>query len=90
MAAAAKAPDDAAAQYRAALACSYFAEVTTELHDRNRPAALPNRGSRPPERAVTLKSDNADLPILGTLYGQAITDMIERPRLWPQGPRRGR
>ncbi len=77
MAAAAKAPDDAAAQYRAALACSYFAEVTTELHDRKQARRIAEQGIKAAERAVALKSDNAEYyRVLGTLYGQAITDMM--------------
>ena len=77
MAAAAKATDDAAAQYRAALACSYFAEVTTELHDRKQARRIAEQGIKAAERAVALKSDNAEYyRVLGTLYGQAITDMM--------------
>ena len=77
MAAAAKSPDDAAAQYRAALACSYFAEVTTELHDRKQARRIAEQGIKAAERAVALKSDNAEYyRVLGTLYGQAITDMM--------------
>ena len=41
--AAAKAPNDPDAQYRAALACSYLAEVQIEQHDKKkaRPVAVP-------------------------------------------------
>ena len=77
MAAAAKSPDDAAAQYRAALACSYLAEVTTELHDRKQARRIAEQGIKPAERAVALKSDNAEYyRVLGTLYGQAVTDLM--------------
>ncbi len=76
-AAAAKAPDDAAAQYRAALACSYLAEVTTELHDRKQARRAAEQGIKPAERAVALKPDNAEYyRVLGTLYGQAVTDLM--------------
>jgi hypothetical protein len=39
---ASKAPTDAAAQYKVALACSYLAEVAIEQHDKK--AARPARG----------------------------------------------
>ena len=49
-AAAAKAPNDAEAQYRAALATSYLAEVTIELHDAKAAARLRSRASSSPKR----------------------------------------
>ena len=49
-AAAAKAPNDADAQYRVALATSYLAEVAIELRDQEPAARPPNRASRPPKR----------------------------------------
>jgi tetratricopeptide (TPR) repeat protein len=76
-AAAAKAPDDPAAQYRAALACSYLAEVTIERHDRRQARRIAEQGIKPAERAVALNPKGAEYyRVLGTLYGQAITDMM--------------
>lgn len=77
LSAAAKAPDDAAAQYHAALACSYLAEVTIERHDRKQARRFAEQGIKAAERAASLKPDNAEYyRILGTLYGQAITDVM--------------
>src|SRR5450755_2695187 len=68
--AAAKAPNDAEAQYRAALANCYLAEVTIELHDRK-------TGRQIAEKTVAMKPGNAEYyRLLGTLYGQAITDIM--------------
>ncbi len=76
-AAAAKAPDDAAVQYRAALACSYLAEVTIERHDRKQARRVAEQGIKPAERAVALNPKNAEYyRVLGTLYGQAVTDLM--------------
>jgi tetratricopeptide (TPR) repeat protein len=76
-AAAAKAPDDAAAQYRAALACSYLAEVTIERRDRKQARRIAEQGIKPAERAVALNPKNAEYyRVLGTLYGQAVTDLM--------------
>jgi Flp pilus assembly protein TadD len=75
--AAAKLPNDAEAQYRVALASSYLAEVEIEQHDKKPARAVAERGIKAAEKAVSLKPDNAEYyRILGTLYGQAITDIM--------------
>jgi len=75
-AASAKAPNDAEAQYRLALACSYQAEVAIEVHDKKAGQQAAERGIRAGEKAVSLKPDSADYNrVLGTLYGQAIVDI---------------
>ena len=75
--AAAKAPNDAEAQYRLALASSYLAEVEIELHEKKPARAAAERGIKAAEKAVALKPDNAEYyRVLGTLYGQAITDIM--------------
>src|ERR1035438_2855624 len=53
-AAAAKAPNDAEAQYRAALANCYLAEVTIELHDRKGGRQIAEQGIRFAEKTVSL------------------------------------
>jgi len=71
---AAKAPNDADAQYRLALAASYSAEVDIELHDRKTARAVAERGIKAGEKAVALKPDRAEnYRVLAILYGQAIT-----------------
>jgi tetratricopeptide (TPR) repeat protein len=76
-AAAAKSPADPAAQYRAALACSYLAEITIERHDRKQARRIAEQGIQAAERAVALKPKEAEYyRVLGTLYGQAITDLM--------------
>src|ERR1051325_8283359 len=74
--AAAKAPNDAAAQYRLALACSYMAEVTIEQHDRKAARPFAEQGIKAAEKAVSLKPEAENYRVLATLYGQAITDMF--------------
>jgi tetratricopeptide (TPR) repeat protein len=75
-AAAAKAPNDAEAQYRLALACSFQAEVAIEEHDKKAGQQAAERGIRAGEKAVSLKPDSAEYyRVLGTLYGQAIVDI---------------
>ena len=75
--AAAKAPNDAEAQYRAALANCYLAEVTIELHDRKGGRQIAEQGIRFAEKTVAMKPGNAEYyRLLGTLYGQAITDVL--------------
>src|ERR687884_290248 len=67
-AAAAKAPNDADAQYRAALACSYLAEVMIEQRERKPARQVAEQGIRAAQKAVSLKPDSADYQrILGTL-----------------------
>jgi tetratricopeptide (TPR) repeat protein len=76
-AAAAKAPNDADAQYRAALACSYLAEVETEVHDKKKTRAAAERGIKSAERAVALQPARADYyVVLARLYAHAITDIM--------------
>jgi tetratricopeptide (TPR) repeat protein len=76
-AAAAKAPNDAEAQYHAALANSYLAEVAIELRDRKAGRQIAEQGIKCAEKAVSLKPANAEYyRLLGTLYGQAVTDII--------------
>jgi tetratricopeptide (TPR) repeat protein len=75
-AASAKAPNDADAQYRLALACSYQAEVAIELHDKKGGQQAAERGIKAGEKAVSLNGNSAEyLRVLGTLYGQAIVDI---------------
>jgi tetratricopeptide (TPR) repeat protein len=72
-AAADKAPNDAEAQFRAAVALSYMAEVALEVKDKKAAEDAAERGIKPAERAVALKPDNARYYVaLGTLYGQVI------------------
>jgi len=76
-ASAAKAPGDPEALYRAALAQSYVAEVAMELHDRKSGRSAAEQGIRFAEKAVSLRPANAEYyRVLGTLYGQAITDLM--------------
>jgi tetratricopeptide (TPR) repeat protein len=72
-----KAPNDAEAQYRAGLANCYLAEVTIELHDRKTGRQIAEQGIRFAEKTVAMKPGNAEYyRLLGTLYGQAITDIM--------------
>jgi len=76
-AAAAKSSNDPEAQYRAALVYSYLAEVQIEMHDRKAGRASAEQGIKAAERAFSLKPDNAEYyRVLGTLYGQGITDVM--------------
>jgi tetratricopeptide (TPR) repeat protein len=76
-AAATKAPNDPEAQYRAALANCYLAEVAIELRDRKAGRQIAEQGIRFAEKTVTLKPANAEYyRLLGTLYGQAVTDIM--------------
>src|SRR5580658_4979871 len=75
-AASAKAPNDADAQYRLALACSYQAEVAIELHDKKAGQQAAERGIKAGEKAVSINPNSAEYyRVLGTLYGQAIVDI---------------
>src|ERR1700733_12599426 len=70
-AAAEKAPNDAEAQIRAAVAASYLAEVALEGKDKKLAEEAAERGIKPAERAIALKPDVAgNYVVLGTLYGQ--------------------
>jgi len=72
-AAAEKAPNDAEAQYRAAVAAAYLGEVALELRDKKLAEDAAERGIKPAERAVALKPDVAAYyVVLGTLYGQVV------------------
>ena len=76
-AAAAKTPNDSEAQYRAALANSYLAEVQIELRDRKAGRAAAEQGIKFAEKAVALKPANAEYyRMLATLYGQGVTDIM--------------
>jgi Flp pilus assembly protein TadD len=76
-AAAAKAPKDAAAQFRVALASSYLAEVEIETHDKKAAREAAVRGIQAAEQAIALKPNDAEnYRVLATLCGQAITDML--------------
>jgi tetratricopeptide (TPR) repeat protein len=76
-AAAAKAPNDAPAQYNAALTCSYLAEVAIEQRDRKLGRQAAEQGIRFAEKAVALNSNQAEhYRVLATLYGQAVTDLF--------------
>ncbi len=84
-AAAAKATGDAGAQFRFAEACSYLAEVAIEQHDKKKARAAAERGIPAAEKAVALKPAVADYDrVLGTLYGQAITDIMTGLRYGPR------
>jgi tetratricopeptide (TPR) repeat protein len=72
-AAAAKAPNDAGAQYLAALASSYLAEVALEVRDKRQAEQVALRGVKLAERAVALKPEVAEYyRVLGTLCGQVV------------------
>lgn len=76
-AAAEKSAGDAEAQYRAAEANSYLAEVALELRDKKQGEAAAERGIQFGERAVQLKPDVARYyVVLGTLYGQSISSNL--------------
>jgi tetratricopeptide (TPR) repeat protein len=69
-----KDPKDAAAQYRYALAESYFAEVAIETRDKAAAKNAAQAGIDAAERAVNLKGDSSEYQrLLGTLCGQAIS-----------------
>ena len=76
-AAAAKAPNDHTAQYSLAVGCSYLAEVMIEQHERKPARQIAEQGIKAGEKAVALNPASADYyRVLGTLYGQAITDIM--------------
>ena len=69
-----KQPNDAAAQYRFALAESYAAEVAIEQHDKAAAKNAAQAGMDAANKAVGLKPDSAEYQrILGTLCGQMIS-----------------
>jgi tetratricopeptide (TPR) repeat protein len=74
LAAAQKQSNDAAAQYKFALAESYVAEVSMETRDKNQAHAAAEAGIKAAEQAVALKPETAEYHrILGTLCGQAVS-----------------
>lgn len=75
-AAVARAPNDANAQYRLALAASYLAEVAQELRDKRQAQQAAELGIKAAERAVELRPDAENYRLLGMLHGQAITDLM--------------
>jgi tetratricopeptide (TPR) repeat protein len=69
-----KQPNDAAAQYRLALAESYSAEVAIELHDKAAARSAAQTGMDAANKAVGIKPDSAEYQrILGTLCGQMVS-----------------
>src|SRR5262245_19223387 len=71
--AAAAQSNDAAAQYRAALAHSYLSEVALELRDKTLARTSAESGIKAAERAVALAGNVAEHHrVLGTLCGQVI------------------
>jgi tetratricopeptide (TPR) repeat protein len=72
-AAAAKAPNDAEAQYQMAVASSYLAEVALEQGDKKLAQQAAERGVKAAEQAVSLKPQVAEYyRVLGTLCGQVV------------------
>ena len=72
-AAAQQKPKDADAQYRAALAQSYVAEVAIEVRDNQKARDAAENGIKAAERAVALNGSSSEYHrILGTLCGQVI------------------
>jgi len=73
-AAADKQPNDPAAQYRFALAQSYTAEVSIELHDKNAAKNAAQAGMDAAGKAASLKPDASEYHrLLGTLCGQMVS-----------------
>lgn len=66
-------PNDAAAQYRLALAESYVAEVAIELRDKNAAHNAAEAGIDAAKKAVALKDSAENHRLLGTLCGQAVS-----------------
>jgi len=76
-AAAAKAPKDASAQFRMALASSYLAEVEIEMHDKDAGHRTAVAGVQAAEQAIALQPKDAEnYRVLATLCGQAITNLL--------------
>ena len=72
--AAVKQPNDAAAQYRLALAESFAAEVAVELRDKAQAKTHAETGIAAAEKAISLKGGVSEYHrILGTLCGQMIS-----------------
>lgn len=69
-----KQPNDAAAQYRLALAQSFAAEVAIETRDKARGRDLAEAGMKAAEKAVALNPNSSEYHrMLGTLCGQMIS-----------------
>jgi superkiller protein 3 len=69
-----KQPNDAAAQYRLALAESYSAEVAIEMHDKTAAKNAAQAGMDAASKAVSMKPDSGEYQrILGTLCGQMVS-----------------
>jgi tetratricopeptide (TPR) repeat protein len=76
-AAAQKAPQDADANYKSALAYSYSAEVATEMRDKSKAGSAGEAGIKAAEKAIALNGNKAEYHrILGTLCGQVIPGNI--------------
>ncbi len=75
-AAAAKTPNDAAVQYRSALAASYLAEIAQIQRDKPLAKRVAEQGIKAAEKAVALKPTAENYRLLGVLCGQAVTDII--------------
>jgi tetratricopeptide (TPR) repeat protein len=72
-AAAQKAPKDAEAQYRYALASSYLSEVALEVRDKGLAQRSAENGIQAAERAISLQPNVSEYHrVLGTLCGQVI------------------
>ena len=68
-----KAPSDADAHYRAALAYSYLGEISLELKDKAGAEKAADAGVHAAQAAIALQPKNAEYyRVLGTLCGQAI------------------
>jgi tetratricopeptide (TPR) repeat protein len=73
MAAADKAPKDAAVQYQAALTASYAAEVGLEVRDKKGAEEAALKGIKAAERAISINPKSAsNYVVLATLCGQVI------------------
>ncbi len=76
-AAAQKQPNDAAAEYKSAVAYSFVAEVAIEMRDKGQAHSAAEAGIKAAEHAVSLKPDNAEYHrVYGTLCGQAVSANI--------------
>ncbi|HCC57658.1 MAG TPA: hypothetical protein DEQ47_10425 [Solibacterales bacterium] len=77
--AAVKAPKNAEAQYRVALASSYLAEVSLELKDKNQAASAAEAGIQAADAAIALDPNKAEYHrVLATLCGQYIPSNVLR------------
>lgn len=65
-------PQNAEAQYKAALAYSYVAEVAAEFKDKGKARSASDEGMKFGEKAVSLDKKAENFRILGTLCGHAV------------------